>query len=62
MLLERFGESQIGCVKTLIEKAQDFFLWPVYTLSKDGKWHTERCMLLGDAAVSFTAQSSSESG
>jgi salicylate hydroxylase len=53
MLLERFGEDcGIDCVRPLIERADGFFLWPVYTLSKDGRWHTERCMLLGDAAVS----------
>lgn len=54
MLLDRFGETQIPCIKPLIETAQDFFLWPVYTLPKDGRWHTDRCMLLGDAAVRRT--------
>lgn len=52
MLLERFGDAKIPCVRPLIEKAEDFFLWPIFTLSKEGKWHTERVMLLGDAAVS----------
>lgn len=51
-LMDRFGDAQIPCVKPLIEQAQDFFLWPVYTLSKEGKWATDRVMLLGDAAVS----------
>lgn len=50
-LLERFGDSKIPCIVPLIEKTQDFFLWPVYTLSKQGKWSTDRVMLLGDAAV-----------
>ena len=50
-LMDRFGDSKIPCIKPLIEQAQDFFLWPVYTLSKQGKWSTDRVMLLGDAAV-----------
>lgn len=55
-LLERFGDAKIPCIVPLIEKAQDFYLWPVYTLSKHGKWSTDRVMLLGDAAVSFLAR------
>jgi len=51
-LMERFGDAKIPCIVPLIEKTQDFFLWPVFTLSKHGKWHTGRTMLLGDAAVS----------
>lgn len=51
-LLERFSDAKIPCIVPLIEKAQDFFLWPVFTLSKHGKWSTDRVMLLGDAAVS----------
>jgi len=52
-LLDRFGDSKISCLVPLIEKAQDFYLWPVFTLSKYGKWATDRVMLLGDAAVSL---------
>lgn len=55
-LLDRFGNAKIPCVKPLIEKASDFYLWPVFTLSKQGKWSTDRVMLLGDAAVSFLFQ------
>jgi 2-polyprenyl-6-methoxyphenol hydroxylase-like FAD-dependent oxidoreductase len=51
-LLERFGDTKIPCIVPLIERARDFFLWPVFTLSKEGKWSTDRVMLLGDAAVS----------
>ena len=51
-LLDRFGDSKIPCIVPLIEKAQDFYLWPVFTLNKHGKWATDRVMLLGDAAVS----------
>ena len=52
-LLERFSDSKIPCIVPLLEKAKDFFLWPVFTLSKEGKWSTDRVMLLGDAAVSI---------
>lgn len=52
-LLARFGDAKIPCIVPLIEKAQDFFLWPVFTLTKHGKWSTDRVMLLGDAAVSL---------
>jgi hypothetical protein len=52
-LLDRFGDAKIPCIVPLIEKAQDFYLWPVFTLSKFGKWSTDRVMLLGDAAVSW---------
>lgn len=51
-LLSRFGDANVSCIKTLIKSAEDFYLWPVFTLSKDGRWSTNRCMLLGDAAVS----------
>lgn len=50
-LLERFADAQIPSIKPLIEQAKDFYLWPVFTLSKQGKWSTNRVMLLGDAAV-----------
>lgn len=52
-IMERFGDAKIPSIKPLIEKTEDFFLWPVFTLSKHGKWATDRVMLLGDAAVSL---------
>ena len=52
-LLDRFGDAKIPCIVPLIEKAKDFYLWPVFTLTKSGKWATDRVMLLGDAAVSL---------
>jgi len=49
-LRDRFKDAAIPCITKLIETAQDLFLWPVFTLSKGGKWATDRCMLIGDAA------------
>ncbi|QIX01466.1 hypothetical protein AMS68_006983 [Peltaster fructicola] len=58
-ILDRFGDAKIPCIKPLIEKAEDFYLWPVYTLSKTGKWYTDRVMLIGDAAHAMPPQGES---
>jgi salicylate hydroxylase len=55
-IVDRFGGANVACILPLIEQARDFYLWPVFTLSKGGKWATDRVMLLGDAAVCFQPQ------
>jgi len=56
---DRFKDSAIPVIPELIDTAQDFFLWPVFTLSKGGKWSTERTMLMGDAAHAMPPQGES---
>lgn len=56
---DRFKDSAIPVIPELIETAQDFYLWPVFTLSKGGKWATERTMLMGDAAHAMPPQGES---
>lgn len=51
-LLERFSGGALPLIEPVIKSAENLFLWPVYTLSKGGKWATERTMLLGDAVSS----------
>ena len=47
---QRFGDSAIPCIREIIDKAPEWFLYPVYELQPGGKWFTERVLLLGDAA------------
>ncbi|QDS69633.1 hypothetical protein FKW77_009000 [Venturia effusa] len=56
-IMERFAtDATLPAIAPLIEDAQDFYLWPVFTLSKGGKWATERTMLVGDAAHAMPPQ------
>jgi len=48
-MLDRYSGSVLPLIRPCLEAAEGLFLWPVYTLSKGGKWATERTMLLGDA-------------
>jgi salicylate hydroxylase len=56
---KRFADSVLPAVEQLIDDAKDFYLWPVFTLSKGGRWATERTMLLGDAAHAMPPQGES---
>ncbi|KAF1971436.1 FAD/NAD(P)-binding domain-containing protein [Bimuria novae-zelandiae CBS 107.79] len=58
-ILERYSSANNPLVNHLIEDVQDLFLWPVFTLSKDGKWATERVMLIGDSAHAMPPQGES---
>lgn len=55
---ERFATSDVvhTDILPLIDMAQDWFMWPVFTLPPGGKWATERTILLGDAAHAMPPQ------
>ena len=46
----RTASSAILQVEKMIVGVQDWSLYPVYLLPPKGKWHTDRVLLLGDAA------------
>lgn len=46
----RFGNSQLGGVAELLERVDDWTLYPVYMLPPQGRWARGRVLLLGDAA------------
>ncbi|KIW06084.1 uncharacterized protein PV09_03255 [Verruconis gallopava] len=56
---DRFKGTVLPAIDPLLEAADDFYLWPVFTLSKEGKWATNRTMLLGDAAHAMPPQGES---
>ena len=58
-LLNRYEGAHHPAVGEWLASAQDLFLWPVFTLSKHGKWATERAMLIGDAAHAMPPQGES---
>jgi salicylate hydroxylase len=55
-ILERFAGAKNPAIERWIKEAQDLYLWPVFTLSKGGKWATERVMLVGDSAHAMPPQ------
>lgn len=58
-ILERYAGAANPLIDHLIEDAQDLYLWPVFTLSKHGKWATDRVMLIGDSAHAMPPQGES---
>ncbi|KAF9730735.1 hypothetical protein PMIN06_006377 [Paraphaeosphaeria minitans] len=58
-MLERYAGAANPLINHLIEDAQDLYLWPVFTLSKGGKWATDRVMLIGDSAHAMPPQGES---
>ncbi|KAF2658286.1 FAD/NAD(P)-binding domain-containing protein [Lophiostoma macrostomum CBS 122681] len=58
-MLERYAGAKLELIRHVIEDAQDLFLWPVFTLSKGGKWATQRVMLIGDSAHAMPPQGES---
>jgi 2-polyprenyl-6-methoxyphenol hydroxylase-like FAD-dependent oxidoreductase len=49
-VVRRFEVSALPHMKELVHGADEWFFYPIYRLSPQGKWCTDRVMLLGDAA------------
>ncbi|KAG2420097.1 hypothetical protein HFD88_004896 [Aspergillus terreus] len=45
-----FGQTPLTYVHEIIDKIEDWGLYPVYQVRQSGAWHTDRILLLGDAA------------
>ncbi|OAL06794.1 FAD/NAD(P)-binding domain-containing protein, partial [Phaeosphaeriaceae sp. SRC1lsM3a] len=58
-MLERYSGAANPLIEHVIQDAQDLYLWPVFTLSKAGKWATDRVMLIGDSAHAMPPQGES---
>lgn len=58
-MLERYSGAANPLIQHVIEDAKDLYLWPVFTLSKHGKWSTDRVMLIGDSAHAMPPQGES---
>jgi salicylate hydroxylase len=56
---ERYAGAALPLIGHLLEDVQDLYLWPVFTLSKGGKWATEKVMLIGDSAHAMPPQGES---
>jgi 2-polyprenyl-6-methoxyphenol hydroxylase-like FAD-dependent oxidoreductase len=48
--VRRSQDSRIPKIGQIIEKVKDWTLYPIYVLPPNGRWHTDRVLLLGDAA------------
>jgi salicylate hydroxylase len=58
-MLERYSGAANPLIEHAINDAEDLYLWPVFTLTKGGKWATERVMLIGDSAHAMPPQGES---
>jgi salicylate hydroxylase len=58
-MLERYAGAANPLIEQWITDAEDLYLWPVFTLSKGGKWATDRVMLIGDSAHAMAPQGES---
>ncbi|KAJ4316033.1 hypothetical protein N0V94_005660 [Neodidymelliopsis sp. IMI 364377] len=58
-MLARYAGAKEPAIEEWIREAEDLFLWPVFTLSKGGKWATDRVMLIGDSAHAMPPQGES---
>jgi salicylate hydroxylase len=58
-MLERYHEAANPLIEQVIRDVENLYLWPVFTLSKGGKWSTERTMLIGDSAHAMPPQGES---
>jgi salicylate hydroxylase len=58
-MLERYAGAANPLIQHVIEDAEDLYLWPVFTLSKGGKWATDKVMLIGDSAHAMPPQGES---
>lgn len=49
-MMARFKDAKHPCLVEMIEKVQDLYLYPINKLAPNGRWSTERVLLMGDAA------------
>ncbi|PYI15022.1 FAD/NAD(P)-binding domain-containing protein [Aspergillus japonicus CBS 114.51] len=46
----QFGKSTLPSIRELVDRIEDWALYPVYQVRQRGKWYKGRVLLLGDAA------------